>query len=78
MDRLLEEGRRTFDRDKRAKIYHRIHELLYEDQPYLFLFVPDALPVVNSRFKGIEPAPIGIAYNFIDWWVPKTEQRYTR
>jgi len=78
VDRLLEEGRRTFDRDKRTRIYHRIHELLYEDQPYLFLFVPDALPVVNSRFKGIEPAPIGIGYNFIDWWVPKTEQRYTR
>ena len=78
VDRLLLEGRRTFNQDERKKIYHRIHEILYEDQPYLFLFVPDALPILNSRFKGVEVAPSGIGYNFIKWFVPRSEQRYTR
>ena len=31
---------------------------------------------VNKRFKGIEPAPAGIGYNFIDWYVPEGEVRY--
>ena len=71
MDRLLVEGRRTFDIGKRKKIYYRIHEILAEEQPYAFLYVPDALPVVHKRFKGIKPAPLGIMYNFIKWYVPK-------
>lgn len=71
VDRLLVEGRRTFSMEKRKKIYHRIHEILAEDQPYAFLYVPDALPVLNKRFKGIVKAPIGIDYDFIHWYVPR-------
>jgi peptide/nickel transport system substrate-binding protein len=78
VDKLLIEGRRTFDKERRKEIYHKIHEVLYDEQPYLFLYVPDALPAVHKRFKGVEVAPIGIGYNFIDWYVPKTEQRYAQ
>jgi peptide/nickel transport system substrate-binding protein len=78
VDRLLEEGRRTFDQAKRKQAYDRLQEILAEEQPYTFLYVPDSLPVVASRFRGIEPAPAGIMYNFIDWYVPEKEQKYRR
>jgi peptide/nickel transport system substrate-binding protein len=78
VDRLLVEGRRTFDMEKRKKIYHKIHTILAEEQPYTFLYVADALPVVHKRFHGIEVAPAGIGYNFIKWYVPKDQQKYTR
>jgi peptide/nickel transport system substrate-binding protein len=77
VDRLLEEGRRTFDPEGRKKAYFRIQEILAEEQPYVFLYYPDALPVVHQRIHGIEPAPAGISYNFIKWYVPKSQQRYT-
>jgi peptide/nickel transport system substrate-binding protein len=77
VDRLLEEGRRTFDIEKRKKAYFRIQEILAEELPYVFLYVPDSLPAVHKRFHGIEPAPIGISYNFIKWYVPKERQKYT-
>ncbi|MDD2366829.1 MAG: peptide-binding protein [Desulfuromonadaceae bacterium] len=76
VDRLLVEGRGTFDMEKRKKAYFRIQEILAEDQPYTFLYVPDALPVVSSRIRGIEPAPAGIGYNQNFWYVPKREQVY--
>ncbi len=76
VDRLLVEGRRTFDRQRRKRIYWRIQEILAEDQPYTFLYVPMALPIISSRFHGIKPAPAGISYNLIRWWVPKHEQKY--
>jgi peptide/nickel transport system substrate-binding protein len=76
VDRLIEEGRNTFDIRKRRECYYRIQEILAEEQPYTFLYVPDALPVVSARFRGIEPAPAGISYNFIRWYVPKAEQVY--
>ncbi|MFO0754506.1 MAG: peptide-binding protein, partial [Thermodesulfovibrionales bacterium] len=78
VDRLLIEGRQTFDREKRKRIYHRIHALLAEDQPYLFLYVPDALPVLQRRFKGVEKAPLGIWYDFIHWHVPKDKTEWYR
>ncbi len=75
-DRLLVEGRSTFDHEERRRCYYRLQDILAEDQPYTFLYVPDALPVVSARFRGIEPAPAGIMYNFIKWYVPKDEQLY--
>ena len=78
VDDLLERGRRTFDRAERKKIYDRFQEILAEEQPYTFLYVGEALPAVARRFRGIEAAPAGISYNFIKWWVPKSEQKYSR
>lgn len=76
VDTLIEQGRTTFDRNRRQQCYYRIQDILAWEQPYTFLYVPDALPVVSARFHGIEPAPAGISYNFIHWYVPKAEQVY--
>jgi len=77
VDELLEKGRNTFDQEERKQCYFRIQEILAEEQPYTFLYVPDSLPIISARFRGVDPAPIGIGYNFIKWYVPKGEQRYT-
>jgi peptide/nickel transport system substrate-binding protein len=75
VDTLIEKGRGTFDQQERKKYYDRIQEILAEEQPYTFLYVPDALPIVHARFHGIEPAPLGIGHNFIKWYVSKEEQK---
>jgi peptide/nickel transport system substrate-binding protein len=76
VDELLEKGRRTFDREERKKHYDRLQEVLDEEQPYTFLYVADALPIVHKRFHGIEAAPAGISYNFNEWYVPASMQKY--
>ena len=60
---------------KRKQAYDRIQEILAEDQPYVFLYAPDALPIFDARIRGIQPAPIGIGYNLIKWYVPRDEQK---
>ena len=77
VDELLEKGRSTFDVEKRKKAYYRIQEILADELPYIFLYVPDATPIVHSRFKGIRPTTIGIGYNLHEWYVPKNLQRYS-
>jgi len=74
LDALLERGRRTLEQHKRKPIYDRIQEILHRDQPYCFLYVPMALPMVHARVQGIEPAPAGIDYNFIRWWIKGAEK----
>jgi peptide/nickel transport system substrate-binding protein len=76
VDELLEKGRRTFDREERKKYYDRLQEVIDDEQPYTFLYVADALPIVHRRFHGIEPAPAGISYNFNEWYVPASMQKY--
>jgi peptide/nickel transport system substrate-binding protein len=53
-----------------------MQEILAEDLPYIFLYVPEATPIVNARFMGIRPSPIGIEYNLPKWFVPKPLQRH--
>lgn len=76
VDALLVQARREFDQAKRQAMYHRIHEIIYNDQPYLFLYTTDSLPIVSCRVHGIEVAPAGIGHNFIRWYVPKRLQQY--
>ena len=75
VDALIVKGRETFDQKLRKRCYDRIQEILAEEQPYLFLYVPDALPIIHARFRGVETAPLGIGWNFIKWYVPKAEQK---
>jgi len=77
VDALLEKGRATCHQSERVAVYHRMQEILAEDQPYIFLYYNDSLLAVSSRVRGIKPAPAGIDYNFIDWFVPKSLQRYS-
>ncbi len=74
VDRLLEMGRRIFDKRLRKEIYDKFQEILAEDQPYTFLYVPYALPIVNRRIFGIKPKAAGISYNFPKWYIPKELQ----
>lgn len=76
VDRLLVEGRRIFDQAHRQKIYHRVHKIIYDEQPYMFLYTAESLSALHNRFQEVRPAAAGIGYNFIDWWVPGPEQKY--
>jgi peptide/nickel transport system substrate-binding protein len=77
VDRLLEAGRASCVQAERVRYYHRIHELLAQEQPVVFLYWRDALPVVSARIFGIEPGPAGIRWNAFEWFVPKHLHRYT-
>jgi len=39
--------------------------------PYLFLYIPDSITVVNKDIKNIEPSVIGIMHNQKDWEIEK-------
>jgi hypothetical protein len=57
VDALLEEGRRNCGDAERRKIYDRLQEVMWEDQPLVFLYVPYALVTVHKRFHDrVTPA----------------------
>jgi peptide/nickel transport system substrate-binding protein len=84
VDRLLEKGRAEYDIEKRKQIYWRIHELVAEDQPYTFLYVPLGISALQKKFVLVEEVPsgqkisrpikmekAGLMYDLIKWYVPR-------
>lgn len=73
VDELFEAGRREFDPDKRKAIYQEIHKILYDDQPYTWIYNRPTLSAINKRIGGVQFSPRGI-YNFhpgyYNWWMP--------
>ncbi len=68
VDKLIKEGRITFDKKKRRAIYLKINRLITQEIPYIFLYYPTSITAVNKRIKGIKPEKAGIMYNFIRWY----------
>lgn len=76
VDSLLVLGRKEFDQNKRAEIYHQVHRLIAEDQPYTFVnAVPDKRPIAR-KIQGIQISPMG-PYDFWPganyWWIDETD-----
>ena len=76
IDRLLDEGRKTMDLDKRKAIYFEFQEELLRDPPGIFLFWTDQLIGIHKRFRGVKFSPAGVFNNIHEWYVPKEEQKY--
>ena len=74
---MIEQYRDELDENKRIEIIKKWQQLIYDEQPYTFLWSPKARYIYDARFKNARwynriPSP---AYN--EWWVPKSQQKYT-
>ncbi|MEO1992953.1 MAG: peptide-binding protein [Pirellulales bacterium] len=73
VDQLFEEGRRELDRSKRAEKYARIQEILYEDQPYTWLFWRNSFYGFSKQLRGYVFSPRGPFHyspGFGSIWIP--------
>ena len=67
VDKLIEKGSTTIDKNELSKIYKSIFKKITDDIPYLFLYIPNSITVINNKIENIEPAFIGITHNQKDW-----------
>ncbi|MFH0824875.1 MAG: peptide-binding protein, partial [Pseudomonadota bacterium] len=76
VDGLLDQGASTFNPQERKRYYDRFQEILADEVPYTFLWVPETLPLVHSRVQGIKASTLGIDYNLPEWYTPETGRKY--
>ena len=57
------------DFDEARPIFFEAQELIYEDQPYTFIYVQHALSALDRRFEGAKPDPIGMYHNLHEWYI---------
>lgn len=63
VDALYKQGRTEFDPEKRAAIYAKIHEIVYEDQVCMWLFWRNSFYGFNKSLRGYKFSPRG-PYNY--------------
>ncbi len=76
VDQLYEEGRREFDRAKRAEKYGRIQEILWEDQPYTWLYWRNGFYGFSKELRGYVFSPRGPYHyspGYRSLWRPRQE-----
>lgn len=67
MDELLTKGKTTADFEAKKAIYTEAQQLFVEDLPFIPLYAPKALTVVNKRAKNVVLGPQGLTWNAHEW-----------
>ncbi len=75
LDKLIEEVRITMDPNKRNKLYREMHKLIYDDQPYAFLFVDKRTAIYNSRIENVKYYQIRPCIDEREWTAPAARAR---
>ena len=68
MDKMIEESQTMIDRKKLAITWKKMFQIVTNDNPYLFLYIPNSITAVNKKIKNVEPSLSGIWHNYILWY----------
>lgn len=67
LDEMIEKSQKIVDRDKLSVIWKKMFKIITDDNPYLFLYIPNAITTVNKNIKNIKQTKSGIWHNYIEW-----------
>ncbi len=67
VDELIIKAKSEINPHKFAAIYREIFQLIVQDNPYIFLYIPNSITAINRNILNVEPSVVGLMYNFIDW-----------
>jgi peptide/nickel transport system substrate-binding protein len=69
VDRLIDQAKVELDRERAKHLWSQVQRIIYRDQPFTFLLIPDEVTALDGRFCGVEPNAISFFYNLRDWRV---------
>jgi peptide/nickel transport system substrate-binding protein len=79
VDTALRRARTTLDPKKRLPLWQEAQRLLYEDQPYMFLWFTKETWLVDGRVKNVQPGPLGLPSAVrTEWFVPRDRQKWEK
>ncbi|MFG0252502.1 MAG: ABC transporter substrate-binding protein, partial [Phycisphaerales bacterium JB038] len=71
-DRIIEQARRTLDYEQRMEMWHALHAIIHEEQPYTFLSNRATLGFLDARFRNVRQHPL--RHYIAEWYVPTDAQ----
>jgi len=66
-DKLMHAARSELDDDRRNEQYRKLGAILYQEQPYTWLYVRPQMELISRRLKGVRQTLMGWVLE--DWWI---------
>lgn len=67
LDKMIEDSQSTVDKKLLSKKWQKMFKVIVDDNPYLFLYIPNSITVINKNIKNVQNSPSGIWHNYIKW-----------
>ncbi len=74
VDAAIKAARSEMDDAKRAVLWHKLHRLIHDQQPYTYLFMYQELDIGYDRIHGFLPTKVLGLNPLLEWYVPKASQ----
>jgi peptide/nickel transport system substrate-binding protein len=74
LDKAIEAARSTVQEEPRMKLWRQAHQIIHEDQPYMFLWYGKALQFLDKRIQNVQIVKLGMN-PLTEWWVPRNQQK---
>ncbi|UOQ43581.1 ABC transporter substrate-binding protein [Halobacillus salinarum] len=71
VDKLLEQGRKELDKEKRKEIYDKAQKIIAEDAPMVFLYANSQTSAIRDRVEGFDVNPTVTTISLEDTKVKK-------
>jgi peptide/nickel transport system substrate-binding protein len=74
LDAAMNAARTQLDEAKRMPLWHAVHRILHEDEPYTYMVADWELVAVANKYKGVEETKLGTTPR-TEWYIPRGTPR---
>jgi peptide/nickel transport system substrate-binding protein len=67
VDRLIERSRQIADREEALPLFDQFQNIIADDQPATFLWVPDRIVALDANIVGCRFSPVSTFFNIHQW-----------
>ena len=67
VNKLIEQTQSIIDRQELAKKWQIMFKLITDDNPYIFLYIPNSITAVSKKIHNVKPSMSGIWHDYIKW-----------
>ncbi len=75
-DKIIEQLRVEFDPEKRKELILKWQEIIYEDQPYTFLWSPVSKYATSERYRNTRWYAHSYPHKSNEWWTTASDRKY--
>ena len=67
LDKIIELSQSIVDEKKLSTMQKKMFKMITDDNPYLFLYIPNSITAISKKIKNVQPNLGGIWYDYIKW-----------
>lgn len=67
MNKMIEDSQSMIDSKELSLVWKKMFKTITDENPYLFLFIPNSITTVSKKIKNVKSSPSGIWHNYIKW-----------